>query len=61
MTGDVGAMIERNQEEARILERLKAATIALRDTGLAHQKAQAEYREALQAFNRWVAPECDAG
>lgn len=52
-------MIERNQEEARIMERLKAATVALRDTGMAHQKAQTEYREALQAFNRFIAPECE--
>lgn len=43
--------------EADIVARLKRATVTLRDTGQAHQRAQSEYREALQAFNRFVAPE----
>jgi hypothetical protein len=35
---------------------LKNATIALRDAGAAMQRAQAQYREALEAFSRIVAP-----
>lgn len=45
------------QAELRVVERLKVATITLRDASVAQQRAAKEYQEALQAFNRHVAPE----
>ena len=40
-----------------IIGDLEAKTIALRDAGIAYKRAQEEYRAALEAFNRFVAPE----
>lgn len=42
--------------EAALVADLKAAAIRLRDAELAKQKAGKEYAEALDAFNRFVAP-----
>lgn len=40
-----------------VVDDLEAKTIALRDAGIAYKRAQEEYRAALDAFNRFVAPE----
>ena len=51
-----GAAMELRAEDA-VVEALKSATVALRDAGLAVRAAQERYQAALQAFNRFVAPE----
>lgn len=47
----------REEERALVVDHLEAKTIALRDAGIAFKRAQEEYRAALDAFNRFVAPE----
>lgn len=51
--------LRRINDEIRngIVDTLEAKTIALRDAGIAYKRAQEEYRAALEAFNRFVAPE----
>ena len=42
--------------EWQLTASLKAATIKLRDCELAMRQAQAEYKAAIEAFSRHVAP-----
>lgn len=47
---------ERRAERNALADELETAAIALRDAELALQRARASYGDALQAFNKFVAP-----
>lgn len=53
---DVDAESARREALRPFVDALESAAIELRDSELALKQAQADYRRALDAFNRHVAP-----